>query len=476
MLPSVLPDISPTRGESAFACAIRSLATVGGLRNLPPRCPRQDRRLSSRPGCAVNDLLLADDGQGQRACRKKTFDAAFAGVRPNLETAGPRHARRKGEDAEEAAPGRVRLARQLFCRKDHRRGDLRRPVARRQICQDAGRGGEAYGVPGEVVLAIWGRESGFGAAKIPYDAFEVLGTKAFLATRKEMFRTEVLAALVISTRAWSAAQAMKSSWAGALGQPQFLPTSFLKHAVDFDGDGTPDIWNSVPDTLASIANYLVDYGWVKGRDWGFEVTVPESVSCALEGPDQGKKISDWAAMGVSRINGKPFPESELKAEGFLLMPAGRNGPAFIVTPNFYVLKEYNESDLYALFIGHGADRIASGDKRFAGAWGKVGGLYRSDIAGLQRGLEKIGYDVGGADGLPGFKTRRSIGDWQAKNGRAATCFPDKDSGRGGEIACNRRRASTGWGNFEQLPRRLTIALQNIPCKDAGSGAHKSCFA
>ena len=106
------------------------------------------------------------------------------------------------------------------------------------------------------------------------------------------------------------------------------------------------------------------------------------------------------------------------------MPAGRNGPAFIVTPNFYVLKEYNESDLYALFIGHGADRIAGGDKRFAGAWGKVGGLYRSDIAGLQRGLEKIGYDVGGADGLPGFKTRRSIGDWQQKNGRAATCFPD----------------------------------------------------
>ena len=106
------------------------------------------------------------------------------------------------------------------------------------------------------------------------------------------------------------------------------------------------------------------------------------------------------------------------------MPAGRNGPAFIVTPNFYVLKEYNESDLYALFIGHGADRIASGDKRFAGSWGKVGGLYRSDIAAMQRGLETMGYDVGSADGLPGFKTRRSIGDWQAKNGQAPTCFPD----------------------------------------------------
>ena len=182
----------------------------------------------------------------------------------------------------------------------------------------------------------------------------------------------------------------------------------------------------MPDTLASIANYLVNYGWVKGRDWGFEVTVPESVSCTLEGPDQGRRISDWAAMGIARVGGKPFPANELKAEGFLLMPAGRSGPAFIVTPNFYVLKEYNESDLYALFIGHGADRIAHGDRRFAGAWGKVGGLYRSDIAALQRGLEKTGHDVGGADGLPGFKTRRSIGKWQEANGRAATCFPDSE--------------------------------------------------
>jgi lytic murein transglycosylase len=282
-----------------------------------------------------------------------------------------------------------------------------------------------YGVPAGIVLAIWGRESGFGSAKIPYDAFEVLGTKAFMATRKDMFRKEVLAALVMVERGLATRKAMKSSWAGALGQPQFLPTSFLDHAVDFDGDGKPDIWNSVPDTLASIANYLVSYGWVKGRDWGFEVTVPKGVSCALEGPDQGKKISAWAAMGIARVNGKPFPAKELKQQGFLLMPAGRSGPAFIVTPNFYVLKEYNESDLYALFIGHGADRIAHGDSRFAGSWGKVGGLYRSDIASLQRELEQAGYDVGGADGLPGFKTRRSIGAWQERNGSPATCFPDK---------------------------------------------------
>ena len=118
-----------------------------------------------------------------------------------------------------------------------------------------------------------------------------------MSTRKEMFRNEVLAALEILERGLATRGQMKSSWAGALGQPQFLPTSFLKHAVDFDGDGRRDIWNSDADALASIANYLVDYGWVRGRDWGFEVTVPDSVSCALEGPDQGKPISEWAGDG-----------------------------------------------------------------------------------------------------------------------------------------------------------------------------------
>ena len=134
---------------------------------------------------------------------------------------------------------------------------------------------------------------------MPYDAFEVLGTKAFMSTTKDFFRTELLAALEIVERGLAPVGAMKSSWAGALGQPQFMPTSFLKHAVDFDGDGRVDIWNSTPDVLASIANYLVHYGWVKGRGWGFEVTVPETVSCSLEGPDQGKTISQWATWASS---------------------------------------------------------------------------------------------------------------------------------------------------------------------------------
>jgi lytic murein transglycosylase len=282
----------------------------------------------------------------------------------------------------------------------------------------------AYGVPGEIVVAIWGRESGFGKARLPYSAIEVLATKAFMSTRKPMFREELIAALTMIERGDVDAATMKGSWAGALGQPQFMPTSYLKYAVDSDKDGHPDIWNSVPDSLASIAHYLQKEGWQRGRDWGFEVSIPARVSCAQEGPDLAKPISAWAATGITRVSGKPFPSADLKASGMMLVPAGRNGPEFVVTPNFYVLKEYNNSDLYALFIGNLADRIAHGAGAFEGAWGDVGKMLRSDVLAMQKALVAKGYDVGNVDGLPGFKTRRALGDWQAKNGLTPTCYPD----------------------------------------------------
>jgi len=261
-----------------------------------------------------------------------------------------------------------------------------------------------FGVPGEVVLAVWGRESGFGSAKIPYSAVDVLATKAFMSTRKDMFRKEL--------------------GAGALGRPQFMPTSFLKYAVDFGGGGVRDIWGSVPDSLASIANYLAQKGWQAGRGWGYEVSIPDGVSCAQEGPDLAKPISAWASSGITRISGKAFPAGEAKASGMMLVPAGTHGPEFIVTPNFYVIKEYNNSDLYALFIGNLADRIAFGSGPFRGEWGDVGKMLRSDVLAMQKALVARGYDVGKVDGLPGYKTRRSLGDWQARSGLAPTCYPD----------------------------------------------------
>ena len=282
---------------------------------------------------------------------------------------------------------------------------------------------QRYGVPRRIIIAIWARESDYGRAKLPHNAIRALATEAFIGRRKASFRPEFLAALKIVDQGHISVDRMKSSWAGALGHPQFLPSSFLQYAVDFDGDGRRDIWNSVPDALASIANYLKLNGWQSGRDWGFETVVPANVACTLEGPDKGGKISEWVQLGVRRVSGRPFPKSELDRKGFLLMPAGRFGPAYIATPNFYVLKTYNESDLYALFIGHLADRFGA-DRPFVGQWQVAGGFNRRDVQLMQQRLEKKGYDVGGADGLVGFRTRVAVGAWQAKAGLSPTCFPD----------------------------------------------------
>jgi len=355
---------------------------------------------------------------------RATHEAAFAGVTldwdlPDLAPPGfPPPASRAQRQAEFGAPAR-------YFAPGNVRGAAAtgREMARRHASALAA-AEAATGVPGHIVLAIWGRESAYGRAAIPHNAFRVLGTKAFMSTRAAYFEAELLAALRIAQAGHVPPGAMRSSWAGALGQPQFMPSSFLAHAADGDGDGRADIWRSEADTIASIARYLARHGWVAGRDWGFEVEVPGSVSCALEGPDQGRPIRDWAAMGIARVGGRDFPAHELAGEGYLMMPAGRLGPAFIVTPNFYVLKEYNMSDLYALFVGHVGDRIAYGVGDFHAPWQRVDALLRSDVAALQRGLEALGHDVGGADGLAGFRTRRSIGRWQAGQGMAETCFPD----------------------------------------------------
>jgi len=279
-----------------------------------------------------------------------------------------------------------------------------------------------YGVPAEILVAIWGRETAYGAAALPEPAIRALATQAFMSRRKDLFRGELIAALRIVQNGDIAPERMMSSWAGGLGQPQFEPSQFLTYAVDFDGDGHRDIWNSVPDALASIANFLAKQGWRRGLGWGFEASVPAAVSCALEGPDQGKPMAEWARLGVRRVDGRPLPSAGNRPV-FLLMPAGRLGPAFIATANFYVLKQYNNSDLYALYVGHLADRFAD-DRPLQGPWAAIGHFSRGDIKALQDRLVAQGYEVGGADGLVGYQTRIAIGRWQERHGLPATCMPD----------------------------------------------------
>ena len=282
----------------------------------------------------------------------------------------------------------------------------------------------ATGVPGRIILAIWARESAYGNAKIPHDAIRVLATRAWLDSRQEFYTRELAAALLILQRGDITRANMRSSWAGAMGQPQFMPTSYLEHAADGDGDGRADIWTSVPDTLMSIGNYLKNFGWERGRDWGYEAAIPASVSCSLEGPDGMRPFADWSRAGVTRASGSALPARESAKRGSLLMPAGREGPAFIATPNFYAIKKYNNSDLYALFVGNLADRIAFGSGDFRGGWGGEKGMTRGQVRDMQNALVRQGHDVGGADGLAGFKTRRSIGRWQEANGIAPTCWPN----------------------------------------------------
>ncbi|AXS42686.1 lytic murein transglycosylase [Breoghania sp. L-A4] len=359
-----------------------------------------------------------------RGVSRATFDTAFSGVAldwklPDLRAPGaPGQAPRTQQQAEFRSPQRYFSEANLNTLVAHGRTQLAKWRDTLAAIE------QRYGVSSRIVVAIWGRETGFGAARLPHNAIRVLATQAFMGRRKQVFEEEVLAALEILEQDHFPGDALKSSWAGALGHPQFLPSKFLKFAVDFDGDGKRDIWNSVPDSLASIANYLKAHGWQTGRDWGFEARIPEKISCTLEGPERGWPISDWVGAGAARISGRPFPAHELASHGHLLMPAGRLGPAFVATPNFYVLKTYNESDAYALFIGHLADRFG-GNKPFVADWSVTGGFSRRDVQQMQQRLERAGYDVGGADGLIGFKTRTAIGLWQEKAGLPATCFPDK---------------------------------------------------
>jgi lytic murein transglycosylase len=286
-----------------------------------------------------------------------------------------------------------------------------------------------YGVPRGILVAIWARETSFGRAALPHSALRTLATHAFMSRRKAFFRPELISLLAMIEAGDVPAARMKSSWAGALGQPQFLPSYYLKYAVDADGDGHRDIWGSVPDTLASIANFLRGEGWDPERGWGVEVAVPNSVACHLEGPEQGRGMRAWHEAGVRQVDGRPLPRFEQDRTAFLLMPAGRHGPAFIVSGNFYVLKAYNYSDLYALYIGHLADRFAD-NRPFVAGWDKVGGFSRAEVAKMQRRFEAAGQDVGGADGLVGFKTRVAVGRYQAERGLAVTCMPDAAMVRG----------------------------------------------
>jgi lytic murein transglycosylase len=296
----------------------------------------------------------------------------------------------------------------------------------KQLGQTLGAIQQKFDVPASIVVAIWGRETGFGAATLPYDALSAIATQGFMGRRPDVFRQEVVAALKIIEEGNATRAEMRSSWAGAMGYTQFLPSDFEKYAVDFDGDGRRDIWNSVPDALASAGNSLHSQGWDGKQTWAYEVTLPKGFDCTEQGPDKARSIAEWVKLGVARVKDRPFPEDKLQDSAFLVLPAGLKGPAFLATNNFSVLKLYNNSDVYALFVGHIADMIAANAPvEFAGQWQPVERLPRDRIQRLQEVLVAKGHDVGNVDGLAGFKTRRTIGIEEQKLGLPLSCYPNK---------------------------------------------------
>jgi lytic murein transglycosylase len=278
------------------------------------------------------------------------------------------------------------------------------------------------GVERHAVLAIWGRETAYGTYKLPHDAVRVLATQAYLGRRKDMFRDELLAALKMLQDGLPR-ERMRASWAGAMGLTQFMPSEFGQHGIDMDQDGKIDLFQSVPDALASAAQQLKAKGWVTGLPWGYEVRRPANADCALEGPGNGRTIAEWVKLGYSRAHGLSFTPRQLAGEAYLMQPAGTYGPAFLVTENFKVIRRYNTSDLYALFVGNLTDRIA-GRGDFEAPWADPRQLATRDIEEVQRQLQAAGHtSIDRIDGKIGSATRAEIGAFQNKRGMKADCWP-----------------------------------------------------
>jgi len=280
---------------------------------------------------------------------------------------------------------------------------------------------QEFGVPGTIVLAIWGRESNYSTNYGGRDAIQVLATQAYVGRRKEFFRNEFLYALKMLEDSVPRTK-LRSSWGGAMGLTQFLPSEYYKYGVDFEHKGGVDIWTSVPDALASAAKQLVGEGWERDKPWAYEVRVPANVDCTLANPDHKKPLAEWLNRGFALAHGRKPRPRDLTEPASLLLPAGIYGPGFLIFHNYFALKEYNFSDLYVLFVGHLADRLTD-ERPFETPWSKVVQLKTADLERMQRLLTARGFYADKIDGKAGMKTRLALGAYQKANGLKLDCWP-----------------------------------------------------
>lgn len=279
---------------------------------------------------------------------------------------------------------------------------------------------QQYGVPPAVIASFWGLETDFGGNIGNITTLPSLATLAYDCRRSDLFRKELMSALKIIQRGDLSPEQMIGSWAGELGQTQFLPAHYFDYGVDFDGDGKVNLLRSVPDVIASTANYIKHLGWKAGEPWMQEVRVPSKLP--WDQADLAIKLprSQWAQWGVTLANGQHLPNDEMPAS--LLLPMGRLGPAFLVYENFGIFPQWNNSLTYSTTASYLATRIAGAGPMSRGKEG-LESLSFEDIRELQRLLVKRGYDVGRVDGIPGAATRAAVKDMQMKLGLPADSYP-----------------------------------------------------
>jgi lytic murein transglycosylase len=390
----------------AHAAALRAALILFGLAAGSAGWAQTDANPASNAAIARLAAELRPQAEAAGVSRP-TFEAAFAGLTPDpkvLALAG-----RQGEfsrpisayvqDATSAA--RIAQGRSLAAKWAS--------VLAQVKSQD--------GVPPEIILAIWATESGYGAGTGGFNTIRSLATQTVSGERTAFFRRELLAALVVLEQERMPASRMTGSWAGAVGQPQFMPSSFLKYAADGDGDGRRDIWTSVPDVLASISRFLGQEGWRRGLPWGMEVTLPARADISVHERD----FAEWGRLGLRRTDGAPLPPS---GKGRLFLPAGIRGPAFLLTENWEVVRAYNTSDSYALGIGHLADRIAGGSA-LSQPWPRdpiLGGDERREV---HRRLAALGLYAGAADGKFGAVTRDAVRRFQISRALVPDGYADR---------------------------------------------------
>jgi membrane-bound lytic murein transglycosylase B len=282
-----------------------------------------------------------------------------------------------------------------------------------------------YGVPGQYLIAFWGLETNFGGYLGKMPTLDSLATLACDERRKKFFSTEFIHALELLERESLQPELMRGSWAGAMGHTQFMPSAYLKYAVDGDGDGRANLWESRLDALTSAANFLQQLGWETGLRWGREVLLPESFPFERAGTHTTLSLAEWAAYGVRRGDGGPLPDVPVQAS--ILVPAGASGPAFLVYANFEIIMRWNRSESYALSVGHLADRIAGSDALYRQPPRDQPKLTREQIHEAQRRLNELGYDAGKEDGIFGPGTRAALSSFQKDVGIVADGFPNAGS-------------------------------------------------